>query len=225
MGTIMPGDQPRGADESGVTSSAFARVAAALPPDGPDRLIRVLDDARHRELAESLWSLFAATGDKPATDGLLDDIQATTDRLAAEGPFLLRIARALGEEGFEEAFNAAKGLDEEELARFREGVHREHGGILPFVEEQLADFEGTWSRERDQFRVRNEEVVIVENVVPVLLVSDAAHIATGVADIVIGVATVAIGISLGLTPAGLAFDVIGGVEIGIGIAHLKGSFG
>ena len=216
----MSGDHPNGEEEWGVTSSAFARVVAALPPDGPDRLIRVLDDAHHRVLAESLWSVFAATGDKPAKAGLLDDIQATSDRLAAEGPFLLRVARALGEEGFEEAFNAAKGLDEQELTRFRERVHRDHGGILPFVEAQMTDFEGTWARERDQFRARNEEVVIVENVVPVLLVSDAVRTALGVVDVVAGVAAIAVGISLLPTPAGAATVFVGGVLVGVGIGIL-----
>jgi hypothetical protein len=191
-------------------------MTAALPSDGLDRLLRVLDDIHHLRIAESLWSLAAGKGDKLAAARLLDDIQATRDRQAAEVPFLLGVARALGEEGFEAALNAAKSPRELEFTIFRERAYRDHAGILPFVEEQLSFLEATWPQERDQFVSRNQDPAIVENAPPVLLVSNGVQTALGVADLVIGGATILIGASLAVEGS----YVMGGSLILLGMGEM-----
>jgi hypothetical protein len=198
-------------------ASAYERMTGALPSDGLDRLLRVLDDIHHLRIAESLWSLAAGKGDKLAAARLLDDIQATRDRQAAEVPFLLGVARALGEEGFEAALNVAKSQRELEFTIFRERAYRDHAGILPFVEEQLSYLEANWPQERDQFVSRNQDPVIVENVPPVLLVvSSGVQTALGVADLVIGGATILIGANLAVEGS----YVMGGSLILLGMGEM-----
>lgn len=213
------------------------------PPDGselePDEFLQwvlTVRDIHTMATGRLLMELSSRKGGTPKNQDVLtilqNDIDSALGRLTESGPTLSEMADRIGEKGFEQALERADVQDKAALARVRERAAKV-GGLVPFLQSQLADAQGAFAAERarmqDNFNlIRNGNAKLEKpqpSASPALCALGAGEMAAGGAEVLLGLYTATTAAATAVTgigvPVAAVKATVAAVEVGAGAALLS----
>jgi len=120
--------------------------------------VRISGDLQYLLAADAVWTEHAKRNTSEEIEDLgvlVDEMDAILGRLSRQGEFLTRIAREIGEDGFQAILSDPRAG--EMAARMRERASGD-GGLLSMIEKLLVGMGDTLSREQTSLRAECERV-------------------------------------------------------------------